>query len=64
VRAFKNEHDLKSVHIVRRYKGITPQHLASQIIGFTGTDKRALRTGAIYNKNLQGVNGALSANDL
>jgi stage V sporulation protein D (sporulation-specific penicillin-binding protein) len=61
VRAFKNEHDLKSVHIVEDTKRYYPySSLASQIIGFTGTDNYGLEgLEAIYNKYLQGVNGRI-----
>jgi len=61
VRAFKNEHDLKSVHIIEDTKRYYPHgSLASQIIGFTGTDNYGLEgLEAIYNKYLQGVNGRI-----
>ncbi len=61
VRAFKNEHDLKSVHIVEDTKRYYPySNLASQIIGFVGTENTGLEgLEAKYNSELQGVNGRI-----
>lgn len=61
VRAFKNEHNLVSVHIIEDTKRYYPySSLASQVIGFVGTDNYGLEgLEAIYNRYLQGVNGRI-----
>jgi stage V sporulation protein D (sporulation-specific penicillin-binding protein) len=61
VREFKNQYDLKSVHIVEDTKRYYPYgSLASQVIGFVGTDNYGLEgLEAIYNKYLQGQNGRI-----
>ena len=61
VRAFKNEYDLKSVHIVPDTKRYYPySNLASQIIGFVGTENTGLEgVEAVYDSYLEGVNGRI-----
>lgn len=61
VRAFKNENDLKSVHLIEDTKRYYPYgRLASQIVGFVGTDNYGLEgLEAGYNKYLEGVNGRI-----
>lgn len=61
VREFKNEHGLKSVHIVEDTKRYYPySSLASQVIGFVGTDNKGLEgIESVYEKYLQGVNGRI-----
>jgi len=61
VRQFKNEYDLKSVHIVPDTKRYYPNgSLASQIIGFVGVDNTGLEgIEAVYDSYLQGTNGRI-----
>ncbi len=61
VRAFKNENDLKSVHIVPDTKRYYPNgSLASQMIGFVGTENTGLEgIEAVYDSYLQGTNGRI-----
>mgnify|MGYP004527366195 FL=1 len=61
VRDFKNEYDLKSVHIVPDTKRYYPySNLASQIIGFVGTENTGLEgVEAVYDSYLEGVNGRI-----
>ena len=61
VRDFKNEYDLKSVHIVPDTKRYYPNgSLASQIIGFVGVDNTGLEgIEAVYDRYLQGTSGRI-----
>lgn len=61
VRELKNEYDLKSVHIVPDSKRYYPySNLASQVIGFVGTDNNGLEgIEAVYDSYLEGVNGRI-----
>ncbi len=61
VRSYKNEKDLKSVHLEPSSKRYYPYStLASQIIGFVGTDNYGLEgIEAVYNNYLEGVNGRI-----
>ncbi|NLL40080.1 MAG: PASTA domain-containing protein [Clostridiales bacterium] len=61
VREFKNEHKLKSVHIVEDTKRYYPySSLASQVIGFVGIDNKGLEgVEAVYEKYLRGLNGRI-----
>jgi stage V sporulation protein D (sporulation-specific penicillin-binding protein) len=61
VRSYKNENDLKSVHLEPTSKRYYPYStLASQIIGFVGTDNYGLEgIEAVYNNYLEGVNGRI-----
>ena len=61
VRDFKNEYNLKSVHIVPDTKRYYPNgSLASQIIGFVGVDNTGLEgIEAVYDRYLQGTNGRI-----
>ncbi len=61
VRAFKNEHSLKSLHIIEDTKRYYPYgSQASQIIGFVGTDNYGLEgIEAFYDDVLEGENGRI-----
>jgi stage V sporulation protein D (sporulation-specific penicillin-binding protein) len=61
VRALKNEYDLKSVHIMEDTKRYYPcSSLASQVIGFVGTDNIGLYgTENYYERYLRGINGRI-----
>ena len=61
VRAFKNKHELKSVHLIEDTKRYYPySSLGSQIIGFVGTDNYGLEgVEAVYNESLEGTNGRI-----
>ena len=61
VRDFKNEYELKSVHIVPDTKRYYPNgSLASQIVGFVGTENTGLEgIEAVYDSYLQGENGRI-----
>lgn len=61
VRDFKNEENLKSVHIVPDTKRYYPNgSLASQIIGFVGVDNTGLEgIEAVYDRYLQGTSGRI-----
>ena len=61
VRAFKNENNFVSIHIIEDTKRYYPySSLASQVIGFVGFDNNGLEgLEAIYNRYLEGVNGRI-----
>lgn len=61
VRAFKNEYDLKSLHLIEDTKRYYPAaSLGSQVIGFVGTDNYGLEgVEAVYNQSLEGTNGRI-----
>lgn len=59
VREFKNEYDLKGVHLEENTKRYYPySSLAAHVIGFVGTDNSGLAgLESYYNNELTGVNG-------
>ena len=61
VRTFKNQNDLKSLHIIEDSKRYYPYgSQASQVIGFVGTDNYGLEgIEAIYDSVLEGENGRI-----
>ncbi|NLO47320.1 MAG: PASTA domain-containing protein [Clostridiales bacterium] len=61
IRAFKNEYDFKSVHIVEDTKRYYPfSGLAAQVVGFVGTDNNGLYGMENYYESfLRGVNGRI-----
>ena len=61
VRAFKNENNLKSLHIIEDTKRYYPYaSQAAQVIGFVGTDNYGLEgIEAVYDSLLEGENGRI-----